>query len=247
MKEITLDDKKREGRGKGASHKVRRDGNIPGVIYGPEIEPVTVAVKTIELSNLIRREGRTNMLIDLSVGGENSPRKVIIRELQRDPVTGTPKHIDLYQVSLKRKLNRAVTVSLIGVPDGVKNAGGILQQVRREIEIACLPTAIPDNIEIDVSEMTIGDSIHVEDISLDNIEIVTEKRLTIATVVPPTVIKVAEEVVEEGVEGEEVEEGAEPAEGEAKPEDAKAEEAKTEDGKDSKESKEEKPAKKKKK
>lgn len=244
MKEITLVAEKREGRGKGASHRVRRDGSIPGIIYGPEIEPVTVAVKTNELSNLIRREGRTNMLIDLNVGGENSPRKVIIRELQRDPVTGSPKHIDLYQVSLKRKLNLAVTVNLIGIPDGVKNAGGILQQVRREIEIDCLPTAIPDNIEIDVSEMNIGDSIHVEDISIEGVEIITEQRLTIATVVPPTVIKVAEEVAvegEEGEEGEEVEEGAEPAEGEAKPEDAKAEKGKAEEGK------EEKPAKKKKK
>ena len=249
MKEITLIAEKRGSKGKEASHKVRRDGNIPGVVYGPETKPVMVAVKTNELSNLIRREGRTNMLIDLNVGGENSPRKVIIRELQRDPVTGTPKHIDLYQVSLKRKLNLAVTVNLVGVPDGVKNAGGILQQVRREIEIDCLPTAIPDNIEIDVSEMNIGDSIHVDDISIEGVEIITEQRLTIATVVPPTVIKVAEEVAEEGVEGEEAEEGAEPAEGEAKPEDAKAEEGKAEEGKaeEGKKGKKEKPAKEKKK
>ena len=232
MKEITLIAEKREGRGKEASHKVRQDGNIPGIIYGPEVDPVPVAIKTNELSNLIRREGRTNMLIDINVGGEDAPRKVIIRELQRDPVTGTPKHIDLYQVSLKRKMNLAVTVNLVGVPDGVKNSGGILQQVRRQIEIACLPTAIPDNIEVDVSEMTIGDSIHIEDIELEDVEILTEKRLTIATVVPPTIIKVdepTEEELEEGEEGEEGVEGEEGAEGEAKPEDGKAEEGK--DGK----------------
>ncbi|RKX18452.1 MAG: 50S ribosomal protein L25 [Candidatus Zixiibacteriota bacterium] len=226
MKEITLIVEKREGTGKGASHKVRQDGSIPGVIYGPETEPVAVAVKTNELSNLIRREGRTNMLIDLNVDGENSPRKVIIRELQRDPVTGVPKHVDLYQVSVKRKLNLSARVNLVGVPDGVKNAGGILQQVRREIEIACLPDNIPDNIEIDVSSMNIGDSIHVKDISIDNVDIITEQRLTIATVVPPTVIKVAEEIAAEAVEGEEAEEGAEPAEGEAKPEEGKVAEGK---------------------
>jgi len=226
MKEITLIVEKRVGTGKGASHKVRQDGSIPGVIYGPETEPVAVAVKTNELSNLIRREGRTNMLIDLNVDGENSPRKVIIRELQRDPVTGVPKHVDLYQVSVKRKLNLSARVNLVGVPDGVKNAGGILQQVRREIEIACLPDNIPDNIEIDVSSMNIGDSIHVKDISIDNVDIITEQRLTIATVVPPTVIKVAEEIAAEAVEGEEAEEGAEPAEGEAKPEEGKVAEGK---------------------
>ncbi len=227
MKEITLIAEKRIGTGKEASHKVRQAGNIPGVIYGPDVEPVAVAMNTNDLSNLIRREGRTNMLIDLNVSGEDAPRKVIIRELQRDPVTSSPKHIDLYQVSLKRKMNLAVGVHLIGVPDGVKNSGGILQQVRRQIEISCLPTAIPDKIEIDVSEMTIGDSFHVEDIELENVDIMTDKKLTIATVVPPTVIKSAtEEAAEEGVEGEEGAEAAEGAEGEAKPEEGKAEEGK---------------------
>ncbi len=229
MKEITLIAEKRIGTGKEASHKVRQAGNIPGVIYGPDIEPVAVAMNTNDLSNLIRREGRTNMLIDLNVGGEDAPRKVIIRELQRDPVTSTPKHIDLYQVSLKRKMNLAVGVHLIGVPDGVKNSGGILQQVRRQIEISCLPTAIPDKIEIDVSKMTIGDSFHVADIELENVDIMTDKKLTIATVVPPTVIKSAtEEAAEAAEEGVEGVEGAEGAEGEAKDEDGKAEEGKEE-------------------
>lgn len=240
MKEITLSAEKREGKGKEASHKVRQNGSIPGVIYGPEVEPITIAVKTIELATLIRREGRTNMLIDLNVGGEDSPRKVIIRELQRDPVTSIPKHIDLYQVSLKRKLNIAVQVNLVGLAEGVKNSGGILQQVRREIDIACLPTEIPDTVEIDVTEMSIGDSIHVEQIELEGVDILTDKKLTIATVVPPTVIKVdepTEEELEEGEEGVEGAEGAEGAEGEAKAEDGKAEA-----GKDAKDAKEGKPA-----
>lgn len=240
MKEITLSAEKREGKGKEASHKVRQNGSIPGVIYGPEVEPITIAVKTIELATLIRREGRTNMLIDLNVGGEDSPRKVIIRELQRDPVTSIPKHIDLYQVSLKRKLNIAVQVTLVGLAEGVKNSGGILQQVRREIDIACLPTEIPDTVEIDVTEMSIGDSIHVEQIELEGVDILTDKKLTIATVVPPTVIKVdepTEEELEEGEEGVEGAEGAEGAEGEAKAEDGKAEA-----GKDAKDAKEGKPA-----
>lgn len=231
MKEITLTVEKREGTGKEATHKYRRDGNIPGVIYGPETEPLTVAVKSTDLSNLIRHEGRTNMLIDLNVEGEKSPRKVIIRELQRDPITGSPFHIDLYQVSLKRKLHTTVMVNLNGTPDGVKNAGGILQQVKRELDIACLPDDIPNSIEIDVSELKIGDSIHVRDISLDKVEIIAESRLTIATVVPPTVIKVAEEVAEVA-EGEEAAEEA--AEGEAKPEEGKAEEGKAEKGKEEK-------------
>ncbi len=228
MSQVLLNAQKRETAGKGSSHKIRANGSIPGILYGPDIETLSVSIKTRELTGLIRREGRANMLIDLNLGESNTPdRKVIIKELQRDPITGDYQHIDLYQVSMTRELNMMVKVKLVGTPSGVKNAGGILQQIRREIEISCLPSNIPGTVEMDVSNLDIGDSIHVSDITIPNAEIITDTKLTICTVVPPTVIKTAEETAAaeaaEGAEGAEGEEKPEGAEGEEKPEGKKAE------------------------
>jgi large subunit ribosomal protein L25 len=232
MKEIVLSVGKREGTGKESSHRLRSNGFIPGIVYGPETDSLSVSINHRELIGLIRREGRTNMLIDLKLEGENNGRKVVIREIQSDPVSGEFRHVDFYQVSMKRKLNTMIKVNLTGIPDGVKNAGGILQQVRREIEVLCLPSNIPEGVDIDVSELNIGDSIHIGDLEIDKVDIITEKRLTIATVVPPTVIKAAateaEAEAEAEVEGE--------AEGEAAPEGEAAE------GEKAEEKKEEKPA-----
>lgn len=214
MEEVKLSAERREDIGKGASRKIRRSGFIPGVLYGPEVDPFSVSVKAIELATLLRGSGRANRLIDLNINGENKSRKVIIRELQRDPVTSDPKHIDLYQVSMTKKLNLTSRVRLTGTPAGVK-LGGILQHVIRELDIACLPSDIPDRIEVDVSDLEIGDSIHVRDLAVGKVDILTNLARTIVTVVPPTVIKVEEPVAEVAEEAEEV---AEAAEGEAKKE-----------------------------
>ena len=210
MNEIVLKVEKREGTGKEAAHKLRAAGNIPGVLYGPEVEATPIAVNLKELSSLIRKEGRSNMLIDLNLGDNGGDRKVVIRELQRDPVSGIFQHVDLYQVSMNRKLVMTVRVNMVGMPEGVKNSGGILQQTRREVEISCLPADIPNSITVDVSELGIGDSIHVSDLEIANAEIITEPRLTLCTVVPPTVIKTTAEA-----EAEAAAEGAEEGEGEA--------------------------------
>jgi len=222
MSEIVLNAEIRESIGKESSHKIRGAGNIPGILYGPEIEATPISVNIRELGGLIRREGRTNMLIDLNLGNaaNGNDRKVIIRELQRDPVTGAIHHVDLYQVALDRKLNMMVSVDLVGMPAGVKDSGGILQQTRREIEISCLPADIPNRIKLDVAALEIGDSLHVNDIDLPGADIITDKKLTICTVVPPTVIKATTAEEEEAAalaEAEEAEsEEAEGEEGEAK-------------------------------
>ncbi|UCD95461.1 MAG: 50S ribosomal protein L25 [Candidatus Zixiibacteriota bacterium] len=231
MEEIRLSAEKREATGKGASRKIRVTGSIPGVLYGPDTKPVQISLDTKELAALLRRPGSSGKLINLNLGAEKRTRKVVIRELQRDPVTGDYEHVDLYQVSMKKKLNMTARVHLMGTPEGVK-LGGIMQHVIREIDIACLPSNIPDRIELDVSHLVIGDSIHVSDLTVDNVDILTNPKRTIVTVVPPTVIKVEEPEVaaeEAEVEAEEVE----AAEGEAKPEaegEGKKEGKKAEDG-----------------
>jgi large subunit ribosomal protein L25 len=213
MKEIVLTAEAREGVGKGVARKLRQIGMIPGVLYGPETKPLPLALKKSDLSGLIRHEGRTNMLIDLNVGADKNARKVIIRSLHRDPVTGEYEHVDLYQVSMKKKLHMSIHVHLTGIAAGVKNSGGILEHVTREIGIACLPLDIPERIEIDVTNLEIGDSVHVRNIKLEKVDILTDIDQTIATVVPPTVIKTeAAPTTAEAATAE-----AAPAEGEAKP------------------------------
>ena len=218
MEDIKLIAERRDGVGKGVARKLRAGGKIPGVIYGPETESLPVTVNVKELAALLRAQGGTGKLIALNLNDEPAPRKVIIRELQRDPVSGDFEHVDLYQVSMKKKLNLTVRIHLNGVPEGVK-LGGILQHILRDLEIACLPDNIPDRIELDVSSLEIGDSIHVKDIKLENVDIMNNLAQTVVTVVPPTVIKVAETAAAEGEEGEKVEgEAAEGAEGEEKKE-----------------------------
>ncbi len=223
MEHFILSAEKRDGIGKGVARKLRMKGFIPGVLYGPDTDPARLSVKTVSVAAFIRKFGHSNRLIDLDLEGDN--RKVIIRELQRDPVSGALEHIDLYQVSMTRKLTLTVGVKLVGTPEGAK-LGGILQHIVRDIEIACLPDDIPETIEVDVSHLEIGDSVHVSDIKVEKIDILIEQKRTIATVVPPTVVKTAAEEAAEKAEAEgeeaelaegEVAEGAEGAEGEAKP------------------------------
>jgi large subunit ribosomal protein L25 len=216
MKEIRLSAEKRDVTGKGASRKIRMGANIPGVLYGPETKPVSILLNSKELAALLRQPGSSGKLINLNLAPEKRARKVVIRELQRDPVSGDYEHVDLYQVSMKKKLHVTARLHLTGTPEGVK-LGGIMQHVIREIDIACLPSDIPDRIEIDVSHLAIGDSVHVSDLGIDKVDILTNPKRTIVTVVPPTVIKVEEPAVA-AEEAEELAEEGEAAEGEAKPE-----------------------------
>jgi len=211
MEEIKILAERRDGVGKGVARKLRADGKLPGVIYGPDTESFSVSINAKDFAAMIRTQGGAGKLIDLAVNGEDKTRKVILRDLQRDPVSGKFEHVDFYEVSMKKKLNMTAKITLVGTPEGVK-LGGILQSIIRELEIACLPMDIPDKIELDVSALEIGDSLHVSDIHVEGIDVLTDLARTVVTVVPPTVIKVAEPEEGEVAEGEEAE--GEAAEGE---------------------------------
>ena len=233
MKEIALTAVKRPSVGKGPARQSRRDGYIPGVVYGPEVEPTSVAVDERTFRQTMRQSSGAS-IINLDVDGKQN--KVVLRELQRDPVTSRIIHVDFHAISMNKPINVAVPINLTGTPEGVKTDGGIMQQTMRELRIECLPKDIPDEITIDVEELRIGDSIHVRDLDVPNVRVLSEEQRTIVTIAAPTVIKVdepAEAEAEEGVEGEAAEgeapaEGA-PAEGEAG--EAKKDEGKKEEGK----------------
>lgn len=236
MKEVALAVKKRDGKGKNFSRALRRSGRVPASLYGPERDPQNVSVDLADLQKLFRENRGSNVLLALDVDGAgDSGDKSLIRAIQRDPVDGEILHLDFHQISMTRPIHLMVPVHLNGIPEGVKTHGGVMQQIVREIEISCLPTQIPDSLELDVDELGIHDSIHVEDVSIENATILFDPKRTIVTVVPPTVSLEAkdEEEDEEGVEVAEGEEGeaAEGAEEGAKEGKGKEEAKKEEDKK----------------
>lgn len=227
MKEVNLTVEKRGETGKGPNRRTRMDGDIPAVVYGPDIDPISIKINYRKLYKLMHGTPLST-IINLDIEGDDSPaRKVLIRELQKNPVSGELLHIDFHNISMDRPITITIPIIVTGIPIGVKDFGGIVQHVRRDIEISCLPAKIPADIEIDISELGVGDSIHVSDLDLKDVELLTDLEQTVVTVVAPTVIKeevAAEEEVEgEEGEGEEGAEGAEAKEGEAKEGEAKPE------------------------
>jgi large subunit ribosomal protein L25 len=208
----------REGVGKEKAKKLRLKGLIPAVFYGPRAQTIPLVIDSKELSKVLQTEAGENVLIDLDIRkGPQSDRKVVmLKDIQVDPLKRVTLHTDFYEVAMDEMVIVEVPVHLVGKPEGTK-VGGILEQVRRVIQVQCLPGDIPKSIDIDVSALNIGDSIHVEEISVEKAKIISDTNFTIATVVPPAVEeKVAEVAAPEVVEGAEVEEKKEEEEQEEK-------------------------------
>jgi len=198
MAEITLNVKSREDIGTQSVKKLRRQDLIPGIYYFHGGENIPFAVERTELRSIW---GHESGLLTIVFDGKNQ-KKGVIRDIQFDPVKGMPIHLDLMGIKMTEKIQISVHVHLIGTPEGVKNAGGILQQTLREIEVECLPSDIPEGIDVDVSELAIGDSIDVSAVTPDNFTILADPTTVIATVSAPRVLA-EEEVKEEAEEGEE--------------------------------------------
>ena len=199
----------REGTGKETARKLRARGLIPAIFYGAHTQTIPLIVDPKELSQTLQTEAGGNVLIDLEIRkGDQSERKVVmVKELQLDHLQKRALHSDFYEVARDVLVTVEVPIHLVGKPEGTK-MGGILEQVRRVIEVLCLPGDIPKSIDIDVSSLMIGDSVHVNEIQVEKAKILSETNFTIATVVPPLAEeKKAEEVVAvEAVEGAEVKE-----------------------------------------
>lgn len=209
MESIELKAKIRTTRGDGPAKAMRREGLIPAVLYGPDTAPVMLSVSIHELEQALKGGTSGQSLFALKVEGDKkSERPAMIKELQQHPVSNNFLHADFYEVAMDRKINVMVPVVTTGKSVGVE-MGGMLQIIRREIEVLCYPNEIPESISVDITDLEIGDSVHVEDVSLEgNVEIPADVNFTILTV---SAVKIEEEEVEE--EGEELEEGVE--EGEA--------------------------------
>ncbi len=197
----------RKTRGKGISRALRREGSIPGVLYGPKSEPIAISVNTLDIEKILKHSGSNQAPLNLTLqNGEAIKKTAMIKDLQLHPVSRRFLHIDLYEVAMDKKIYVKVPVVLTGLAKGTE-AGGTLQLIRREIDVLCFPLDIPESIILDVSEMQIGDSIHVEDIPVsDTLEIIADTNFTVVTVSGAMMEEVAEEgeAEEEGeVSGEE--------------------------------------------
>jgi large subunit ribosomal protein L25 len=208
MAHVALTAQSRKETGKGAARTLRRQALIPAVFYGPEVDPVHLSLNYRDLEKLIKTGAGENVIIDLAIEtGESSlSHRAMLKEIQLDPVKQTILHVDLYEISMDKKIEVEVPITLTGTPKGVSE-GGILQQVTRTLEISCLPDNIPDAFELEVTDLNIGDSLHVSDLKIpQDVDVLVEEELTIATVVPPTKVEEIEpEIPEEEEEREEVE------------------------------------------
>lgn len=197
--------------GNGPAHALRGQGRVPAVLYGPKTQPVNLSVDTKELETVLKKGAAGQLLLNLIVeNGETFNRPAMIKEVQRRPLSRDFLHVDFYEIDMHRKIVVPIPVTTTGKCKGVE-AGGMLQIIRRELEVLCLPTQIPDAIEIDITELGMGESIHVEEIPLPgDLEVPHDVNFTVVTVLSP---KAAEGPEVE--EGEEEEEEAEAAAGEA--------------------------------
>ncbi|NIN70950.1 MAG: 50S ribosomal protein L25/general stress protein Ctc [Gemmatimonadetes bacterium] len=206
---VTLQAKPRTETGKGAARTLRRQGYIPGIIYGHGEETRACQVESKQVEKLLTTGSYESTVIDLKLE-DGATSSVLIREVQVHPYRSEVLHIDFLTVRKGEKVKLEVPVRLVGLAPGVKE-GGIMEHLRHDVEVRCIPSKIPEALDLEISEMKIGDSVTVADLQVpEDVEVLTDAAATIASVVPPAVIKVEEEVPEEvEVEGV-VEEEAEP-------------------------------------
>src|SRR5574341_1152854 len=196
--QVTLNAERRSTKGKGAARQLRAGGRVPAVIYGHGRESESLTISQTEIEKALIGISAGSTVIDLTIEGK--PCKVLIREIQRTAVRREIVHVDFYEIRADEKIKVRVPVRLVGTPDGVRNAGGVLDQVLRDIEIEVLPAHIPEHVELDVTALTIGRSLHVGDIKVENATVLTHLDDTVCTVVPPRTEEVTAPVAEAAVE-----------------------------------------------
>ena len=208
MEQININATVRKTTGNSPARGMRRDGHMPAVLYGPNTEPILLSVNIKELEQILKKGNIGSIIFNLIIqNGKKITKPAMIKELQSHPVSGSYLHVDFYEIDMKRKINVMIPVVAKGKAKGVE-LGGLLQVVRRELEVFCLPGDIPHAIEIDITDLDIGEAIHIEELKLgDNIEFAADPNVTVVTVLSPKMEAVEAEEEEAAEEAEEGEEG----------------------------------------
>ena len=206
MNLIEIKTKIRTKTGNGPARRLRMSGQIPAVLYGPKTETVLLSVNKSDLELLFKKGGIGQVVLNLVIqkNGETTTRPAMIKELQTHPVSRNFIHIDFYEIKMDQKITAKIPVVTTGIAKGIE-LGGVLQIIRRELEVECLPLEVPESIEIDISDLDVGDSIHVGKIRLESeLEFLEDDNYTVVTVLTPK-LEEEEPEEEEEVEGEEAE------------------------------------------
>ncbi len=202
MSENVLAVELRDGTGKSVTRKIRRAGRVPAVIYGHGKATLSLSFDPKSLESILKAsDAGVNTLIGLEGDSAISGKTVLVKELQRDPVDGFLMHADLFEVDPEERIAVSVPVHVVGTAEGI-TMGGILDHALREVELECLPSAIPDAIELDVTALSLGESIHVRDLVVaEGISVRTHEELPVVSVILPTVVEEEPEVSGEELEG----------------------------------------------
>ena len=209
MQQVKLEAQKRQTSGKGAARGMRRAGNLPGVLYGRKNEVIPIQINARGFRDFLVNYGE-NTFINLEIA-DHGTENVMVKDVQRDPVSNQLLHTDLLRISMDEPITSAVPITLVGSAPGIQE-GGILEFPHRQLTLHCLPTFLPEDIEVSINELEIDDRISVGDVSLpEEIEIIDDPNTRIVAVVPPRIEEEPEEELEEGMELEaEADEDAEP-------------------------------------
>ena len=203
----------RENSGSAQSRRSRGEGNIPAVVYGLGMEPVSVEIDAREFTNALKTEAGSNVIFNLEIGKEKYT--ALAREIQKHVYRNEFLHVDFIQVDLSQTVDADVQVNFTGIPMGVKEEGGVVQTVNSTITITALPTNIPTSLDLDISGLNVGDNLAAADVDLpEGVELANDEddSILITITIPRAAVEEEEEI--EGLEGEEVE-GEEGAEGES--------------------------------
>ncbi len=207
---------RRHESGKGAARRLRASGQVPAVLYGKDQEPVSLTLDAREALRLFHSISVENTIVNVRIDDDKEELETLVREIQMHPYRPDIVHVDFYCIERGVALEVEIPANYNGTPQGVRD-GGVLEVILHEFRVRCLPSMIPESIEIDISHLDIGDSVHVNEVSMaEGVELLTDPGQTACLVSAPRVEEEPEEEeLEEGLEGEEGEEGEEGAEGEA--------------------------------
>jgi len=201
MATVSLSANAREGKGKGAARSLRSQGQVPAVIYGHGRQPQPLALNARDLDKLLSHIQAESTVIEVTVGGQTA--KTLIREIQRHPIKRQILHVDFQALVAGEKVTVSIPIVLLGVPEGVRLEGGVLDQTLREIEIEVDPSNIPDHVEYDITNMVIGDSVHISDLKVpEGVEVIDDPETSVAVLAAPRAVIEEVAAVAEPVEGE---------------------------------------------
>ncbi len=208
MKNVAIESQVRTKAGKGAARKLRHAGQTPGVLYGPKAETISLSVNTHEFNKLLNSAGGEPLLFTLNLksNGDSNSHTALIKNLQLHPVDDKIRHIDFYEVLMDEEVQVDVPITAVGKAKGVEADMGVLEIIQRTVKISCLPLAIPRNIQINVSDLELGDVVHVSDISApEGVRLMDDPETTLMTIVASRAEEEEEEEEREEEEETEIE------------------------------------------